>query len=68
MLINLVDAYGSAYSVFSRQAQGNHCSDEVFDERPDWPPPQPVPKASNRSHLITIFSVLLVAGFAYLVQ
>ena len=68
MRTDLMDAYSSAYCIFSQWNWENQCLGEVFAERPDWQPPQQARKAINRSRVITICSVLLVSGLTYLVR
>jgi hypothetical protein len=68
MLINLLDAYSSAYCVILQRNQRNQGNCEVFDERPDWQLPQPTPKAIGGGRIIITCAVLLVAGLTYLVQ
>ena len=68
MLINLVDAYSSAYCVILQRNQRNQGNCQVFDERPYWQLPQPTPKAIGGGRIITICAVLLMAGLTNLVQ
>lgn len=64
----LIDAYITAYCIFSQKDQRNRCLGEVFDERPDWQPPQQARTVINGSHLITICSVVLVGSLAFLIR
>ena len=66
--MDLMNFYMAAYSVFSQTEKGNCSLDEVFDERPDWQPPQQTSKALDGRHLIILCSVLLMVELTYLVQ
>ena len=68
MLINFMDACSSVYCVFPQQSKLSQNTGEVFDERADWQPPQPVPSTSDGGRLITVCAVLLVAGLTYWVS
>lgn len=67
MLNFLTDACGSIYCLH-RPHEGNlHDLGEAFDQRDDWQPAAPAPRAIRGTTIFALCAVLLATGLAFAV-